>query len=212
MTIDELYEVLGAFKAALETLNDKQKALSDAFNEANASFTERVNSLEHTLFEEIINPANEYIEETNKNARFDEFNSKYGDRFSEFAEPLKALEGDDYDVVRAAFDQYDDFEGEKADEETYVNALVEELGNQLSTIKKSLGLPEDAEVSVEQTEDGETVVTTEDGEVIAAEGEEVSAEGEPEGESEVEDTIGEEAEDDPEEVAAFEEELEKYKD
>lgn len=212
MTIDELYEVLGAFKAALETLNDKQKALSDAFNEANASFTERVNSLEHTLFEEIINPANEYIEETNKNARFDEFNSKYGDRFSEFAEPLKALEGDDYDVVRAAFDQYDDFEGEKADEETYVNALVEELGNQLSTIKKSLGLPEDAEVSVEQTEDGETVVTTEDGEVIAAEGEEVSAEGEPEGESEVEDIIDEEAEDDPEEVAAFEEELEKYKD
>lgn len=218
MTIDELYEVLGAFKAALETLNEKQVALSDAFNEANKTFTERVNKLESTLFDEIINPANEYIEETNKNARFDEFNSKYGDKFGDFAEPLKALEGDDYDVVREAFNQYDDFEGEKPDEEAYVEALVGELHNKLGQIKSSLGIPEDEEIAVEETEDGGAVVTTEDGEVVAStEGDEEDR-GEIEGgdatesEPDVEEEVVDEAEeDDPEEVAAFEKELEEYK-
>ena len=219
MTIDELYEVLGAFKAALETLNEKQVALSDAFNEANKTFTERVNKLESTLFDEIINPANEYIEETNKNARFDEFNSKYGDKFGDFAEPLKALEGDDYDVVREAFNQYDDFEGEKPDEDAYVEALVSELHNKLGQIKSSLGIPADEEIAVEETEDGGTVVTTEDGEVVASteDGEEDhgeiegddATESEPDVEEEV--VVDEAEDDDPEELAAFEKELEEYK-
>ena len=222
MSIDELYEVLGAFKAALETLNDKMKALSDAFNDEKSSLTERVNNLEHTLFEEVINPANEYIEETNKNARFDEFNSKYGDKFGDFAEPLKALEGDDYDVVREAFNQYDDFEGEKPDEDAYVEALVSELHNKLGQIKSSLGIPEDEEIAVEETEDGGAVVTTEDGEVVAStdgedDGEEdhgeIEGDDATESETEVEDVLedGEAEEDDPEEVAAFEKELEEYK-
>lgn len=219
MTIDELYEVLGAFKAALETLNEKQVALSDAFNEANKTFTERVNKLESTLFDEIINPANEYIEETNKNARFDEFNSKYGDKFGDFAEPLKALEGDDYDVVREAFNQYDDFEGEKPDEDAYVEALVSELHNKLGQIKSSLGIPADEEIAVEETEDGGTVVTTEDGEVVASTEDGEENRGEIEGDDatesepdvEVEDVVDEAEEDDPEEVAAFEKELEEYK-
>lgn len=219
MTIDELYEVLGAFKAALETLNEKQVALSDAFNEANKTFTERVNKLESTLFDEIINPANEYIEETNRNARFDEFNSKYGDKFGDFAEPLKALEGDDYDVVREAFNQYDDFEGEKPDEDAYVEALVGELHNKLGQIKSSLGIPADEEIAVEETGDGGAVVTTEDGEVVASTegGEEDRGEieggdaTESEPDVEVEEVVDEAEEDDPEEVAAFEKELEEYK-
>lgn len=219
MTIDELYEVLGAFKAALETLNEKQVALSDAFNEANKTFTERVNKLESTLFDEIINPANEYIEETNKNARFDEFNSKYGDKFGDFAEPLKALEGDDYDVVREAFNQYDDFEGEKPDEDAYVEALVSELHNKLGQIKSSLGIPADEEIAVEETEDGGTVVTTEDGEVVASTEDGEEDHGEIEGDDatesepdvEEEEVVDEAEDDDPEELAAFEKELEEYK-
>ena len=132
---------------------------------------------------------------------------------------MKAFEGDDYDVVREAFNQYDDYEGDKADVDTYVNALVEELGGKLSQIKESLGIPEDTEIAVEQTEDGETVVTTEDGEVVASTDEDEENRGEVEGddatesEPDVEDVLEDgEAEDDPEEIAAFEEELKNYKD
>ena len=212
MTMDELYEVLNAFKTGMETLYQK-------FNEANDTLTERVNKLETTLFDEIINPANQYIDETNKNARFDEFNSKYGEKFNDFAGPLKALEGEDYDVVREAFNQYDDFDGEKPDEDAYVEALVGELANKLSEIKSSLGIPEEEEIAVEETPDGEAVVTTEDGEVVAStEGEEGAGEiegddaTESEPDVEVEEVVDEAEEDDPEEVAAFEKELEEYKD
>lgn len=211
--MDELYEVLNAFKTGMETLYQK-------FNEANDTLTERVNKLETTLFDEIINPANQYIDETNKNARFDEFNSKYGEKFNDFAGPLKALEGEDYDVVREAFNQYDDFDGEKPDEDAYVEALVGELANKLSEIKSSLGIPEDEEIAVEETSDGEAVVTTEDGEVVASTEDGEEDHGEIEGDDatesepdvEVEEVVDEAEEDDPEEVAAFEKELEEYKD
>ena len=214
MTEEQLLQILQAFKAGLEQCAQRIEALTNDFVSVRDEVTEKLNSLETTVFDEIINPANEYIEETNKNARFDEFNSKYGDKFGDFAEPLKALEGDDYDVVREAFNQYDDFEGEKPDEDAYVEALVGELQNKLGQIKSSLGIPEDEEIAVEETEDGGAVVTTEDGDVVASteEGEEEVVE-EPEEEPEVEEiTDDEEAEeDDPEEVAAFEKELEEYK-
>lgn len=209
MTEEQLLQILQAFKAGLEQCAQRIEALTNDFVSVRDEVTEKLNSLETTVFDEIINPANEYIEETNKNARFDEFNSKYGDKFSDFAEPLKALEGDDYDVVREAFNQYDDFEGEKPDEDAYVEALVGELQNKLGQIKSSLGIPEDEEIAVEETEDGGAVVTTEDGEVVAS-----TEDGEEEVEEPAVEEItddGEAEEDDPEEVAAFEKELEKYK-
>lgn len=214
MDENQLMEILQAFKGGIEQCAEQIKTLQTQFDEKEKALSERLNNLEYTLFEEIINPANAYVEETNKNARFDEFNEKYGDRFAEFNEPLKALEGDDYDVVREAFNQYDDYEGEKADVDTYVETLVDELGSQLSQIKEALGVPADTEIAVQETDDGEVEVVTEDGEVVAStdeeSGEEVSEEPVETEEVEITDEDGE-AEDDPEEVAAFEEELENYK-
>lgn len=207
MTEEQLLQILQAFKSGIEQITERVDSLSQEFNAAR----EKLDKLETTVFDEIINPANDYIAEADKNARFEEFNSKYGEKFGDFAEPLKALEGDDYDVVREAFNQYDDFEGEKPEEDAYVEALVGELANKLGQIKSSLGIPEDTEIAVEETEDGGAVVTTEDGEVVASTEGEAAEEPEVEDEVEITDEDGE-AEDDPEEVAAFEEELKNYKD
>lgn len=203
---NELIQVLQQFKQAIDMCMEKIEYLDKMIEDFKEENDERVHALESTLYDEIINPTNEYIEETNRNARFDEFNSKYGDRLRPFNEPLSALEGEDFDIVRSAFDRYDEFEGEKADMDTYVDRLVEEVGKQLEAIKKGLGLPEDAEIEVKQTEDGETVVEVEDEdhgddeEIIASTEDEepMEDEGEP---------LDEEPEDDPEEVKAFEEEL-----
>ena len=203
---NELIQVLQQFKQAIDMCMEKIEYLDKMIEDFKEENDERVHALESTLYDEIINPTNEYIEETNRNARFDEFNSKYGDRLRPFNEPLSALEGEDFDIVRSAFDRYDEFEGEKADMDTYVDRLVEEVGKQLDAIKKGLGLPEDAEIEVKQTEDGETVVEVEDEghgddeEIIASTEDEEPMEDE-------EEPLEEEPEDDPEEVAAFEEEL-----
>ena len=197
---NELWEVLQSFKSALDMVINRVEQMDKMYEEYRDQMDERVHDLESTLYDEIINPTNEYIEETNRNARFDDFNNKYGEQLGSYNDALKVLEGDDFDLTRAAFDRYDNYEGEdRPEEEAYVQALVEEVGNQLDAIKKGLGLPEDAEIEVKQTEDGETVVEVEDeGE---GENEEIIAS------TEGEEPMEEEPEDDPEEVAAFEEEL-----
>lgn len=205
---NELIQVLQQFKQAIDMCMEKIEYLDKMIEDFKEENDERVHALESTLYDEIINPTNEYIEETNRNARFDEFNSKYGDRLRPFNEPLSALEGEDFDIVRSAFDRYDEFEGEKADMDTYVDRLVEEVGKQLEAIKKGLGLPEDAEIEVKQTEDGKTVVEVED--EGHGDDEEIIASTEDEGSDEEgydEEVSDEEPEDDPEEVKAFEEEL-----
>lgn len=202
MNEQEIYAYLNTLRDAVLQLVDRVKELEKKVDDSIASTDKKVNDLTSTVYDEIINPANEYIAGQEKEARFDDFNEKYGEKLRPFNEDLSALEGDDFDVVREAFDKYDDFEGDKMGEDEYVEALVEQLGDKLSSIKAALGVPEDTEIAVEQTEDGETVVTTEDGGVVAStEGEATEGEAPEEGE----------AEDDPEEVAAFEEELKNLK-
>lgn len=202
--IQQYYQELSEHITAVEKKVDDGLAENDR----------QINELRTTVYDEIINPANEYIAGQEKEARFADFNDKYGDKLRPFNEDLSILEGSDFDAVRSAFDQYDGYEGEnKMEEDAFVDALVEELGNKLSTIKQKLGVPEDTEIAVQETGDGEVEVVTEDGEVVA------SSDGEEKPEEDVttvevteepEEEDGEK-EDDPDELAAFEEELKNYK-
>ena len=55
---------------------------------------ERMHKIESTLYDEIINPTKAYIDETNKkNARFEDFNSKYGEKLGAFNDSLSAIDG-----------------------------------------------------------------------------------------------------------------------
>lgn len=205
---DEVMKGVEYVKQVEKKVDDFIKSTDQRFSEND----EKLNDLRSTVYEEIIDPANAYIDEMDRNERFNSFNEKYGEKLRPFNDTLSVLEGDDFDVVRSAFDQYDNFDGEKVGEEDYVEALVDELGNTIQKIKQGLGVPEDTEITVEQTEDGETVVATEDGEVIASEGgdeepETPAEESEDEDEGESEEEPG----DDPEEIAAFEEELKNIK-
>jgi len=202
--IQQYYQELSEHITAVEKKVDDGLAENDR----------QINELRTTVYDEIINPANEYIAGQEKEARFADFNDKYGDKLRPFNEDLSILEGSDFDAVRSAFDQYDGYEGEdKMDEDAFVDALVGELGNKLSEIKHKLGVPEDTEIAVQETGDGDVEVVTEDGEVVASsDGEEkpevttVEVTEKPEEEEEEG-----EKEDDPDELAAFEEELKNYK-
>jgi hypothetical protein len=214
---NELFEVLQAFKGALDYLMDKVDQLDKMYEDYRDQTDERVHKIESTLYDEIINPTKAYIDETNKNARFDDFNSKYGEKLGAFNKNLSAIDGEDVDLTKAAFDRYDSLpEEERPDADAYVESIISEVGSQIEAIKESLGLPEDAEVSVTQDENGETVVEA-DGEVVATENEEAIPEEAPveENDTNIEDgskeAEDEELEDNPDEVAAFEEELKNYK-
>ena len=109
-------------------------------------------------------------------------------------------------------------EDDRPDADAYVESIISEVGSQIESIKKSLGLPDDAEVTVTQDENGETVVEA-DGEVVATDEGEAPAEEAPaeENDTNIEDGSKEaeedeeDEEDSPEDIAAFEEELKNYK-
>ena len=210
----ELYGVLQAFKGALDFLINKVDDMDKMYEDYRNQSDERMHKLESTLYDEIINPTKAYIDETNKNARFEDFNSKYGEKLGAFNDSLSAIDGEDVDLTRSAFDKYDSLpEEDRPDEEAYVESIISEVGSQIDAIKKGLGLPDDAEVTVTQDADGNTTVEA-DGEVVSTEGaEDAPAE---ETDTNIEDGSKEVAEEDededsPEEVAAFEEELKNYK-
>lgn len=210
----ELYEVLQAFKGALDFLINKVDEMDKMYEDYRDQSDERIHKLESTLYDEIINPTKAYIDETNKNARFEDFSSKYGDKLGAFNDSLSAIDGEDVDLTKSAFDKYDSLpEEDRPDEEAYVESIISEVGSQIDAIKKGLGLPDDAEVTVTQDEDGNTTVEA-DGEVVASENtEEVATEEETDTNNDdgSEKVAEENEEDDPEEVAAFEEELKNYK-
>lgn len=225
MNEEEIINYLRSLRDAIVEGAETIKNLEKKVDEYISANDEKVNELKSTLYEQVIDPANEYIAEMDRNDRFDQFNERHGEKLSPFNEELSALEGDDFDIVRTAFDAYDSYEGDdKMDEDEYVEQLIEQVGQKLSDIKEKLGIPADTDVAVQETEDGGAEVVTEDGEVVASTdgeeeesleekyGDEVTEDGEDEeDEEEVEIADASEVEDDPEEVAAFEEELKNQK-
>lgn len=161
---NELYDVLSQFKDAIDFLKAENDGLKEQLDAAN----NRMGELENTLFEKIIKPT----EAATNEAAFNEFHEKYGERLDPYNEKLRALEGDDsLDLSREAFNGFKDYsapEGmEPYTEAEYVDALIEQVNQQIDTIKEKLGLPEDSKTEVVEDENGNIEVIN-DGEVVMA--------------------------------------------
>lgn len=210
MNENEIYEILESYRQALDFLVEKV----DGIVQENMAMKEQLGGLEQVLYEGILSPAKEAIDSAEREDRFEDFNSKYGEQLGGYNGQLAPIEGEDFDLTRTAFDNYDSIpDEEKPDSDEYVNALIAQVDEQINHIKEAFGLPADAEVEVKQDEDGNTEISA-DGEPIASEG--TSEEGEKEVEKPLEEKSeeGEKEEeekvDDPEEIAALEEELKGY--
>lgn len=191
----QLNEILASYRDAINALIERADAQDDMIK----ATREKAESLEHLVFDEVINPAKQAMEDEIYNAGLEDFSNRYGEKLGGYNDKLKAIEGEDFDIMKQAYDGYNSIEGEKPDEEIYVDELVKVVDKQLDDIREKLGLPEDAEVSVKQDENGDTTVEVD--------GKEVSTEGESET-----DVVTEETEEtNPEELAELEKELLAYK-
>ena len=127
--------------------------------------------------------------EFNYNKGLEGFKERNSAALSPYYEKLKKLNGDDFDLDKSAYDEYNnDFSD--IEEATYVTQLVSEIDNKLAKLKEAL---DDDHVMVESDGD-ETKVETHD-EVI----ETPSADADTEAEDESED----------DEIAEFEKELDE---
>ena len=208
----QLNEILASYRDAINALIERVDA-QDGMIQA---VREKAEGTERLIFDEVINPAKAEMEKQIYNAGLEDFTNKYGEKLNGYNDKLRPIEGEDFDIMKQAYDGYNSIEGEKPDEAMYVDELVKVVDKQLDDIRAAIGAPANAEVAVKQDEDGETTVEVDGQEV--KEVSEDSEEPEDSDKTEVKETEETEEteikdsdeESDPEELAALEEELLKY--
>lgn len=195
----QLNEILASYRDAINALIERVDA-QDGMIQA---VREKAENTERLIFDEVINPAKAEMEQQMYNAGLEDFTNRYGEKLSGYNDKLRPIEGEDFDIMKQAYDGYNSIEGEKPDEAMYVDELVKVVDKQLDDIRTAIGAPADAEVAVKQDENGETTVEVD--------GKEVSDAPEAKAEETEETEIAESGEEsDPDELAALEEELLKY--
>lgn len=202
----QLNEILASYRDAINALIER----ADAQDGMIQAVREKAESTERLIFDEVINPAKAEMEKQIYNAGLEDFTNKYGEKLNGYNDKLRPIEGEDFDIMKQAYDGYNSIEGEKPDEAMYVDELVKTVDKQLDDIRAAIGAPANAEVEVKQDENGETTV-----EVDGQEIKEVSEDSEESDKTEVKETEETEIKDsdeesDPDELAALEEELLKY--
>lgn len=205
----QLNEILASYRDAINALIER----ADAQDGMIQAVREKAESTERLIFDEVINPAKAEMEKQIYNAGLEDFSNKYGEKLNGYNDKLRPIEGEDFDIMKQAYDGYNSIEGEKPDEAEYINELVKVVDKQLDDIRAAIGAPANAEVEVKQDENGETSVEV-DGQEIKEDSEDSENSDKPEvketeetEETEIKDS---DEESDPDELAALEEELLKY--
>lgn len=115
---------------------EKLNGIFEKYSKLMQETLDRVDAMEDVLYNKIIKPAETLENDYNTGLRRDEFKSKYADKLSPFNDKLKAIEGDDFDLVEKAFGDFDAIEGEKNGDE-YVEKLIAKVQSQLDKISKA---------------------------------------------------------------------------
>ncbi len=119
----------------------------------------------------------------------DGWKAKHGEKLGKYADALKALNGDDFDIINASYDEYNS-EYKDVDEDEYIASLLANLDGVLDKLRGALG---EDKVEVESDEDKTEIVNHEDVAEVSDEPAEEPKEEEP-----AEDKAEEEAEAEPE--------------
>ena len=208
MDEQKLNEILTSYRDAINALIERM----DAQDEMVKAVVEKVDGLDHLIFDEVINPAKEAMDQSIYETGLNDFGNRYKDKLASYNEKLRPIEGEDFDIVKQAYDGYNSIEGEKPDEAMYVDELIKVVDKQLEDIRSAIGAPADAEVAVKQDENGETVVEVDGKEVSEESVEEKPAESaDSSADESAEVSDSDEEETNPEELAALEKELLAYK-
>lgn len=193
---EQILAIIDALTKDVQLAHEEIANLRAEMAEHDKKNNEQIQNLNHTVFDLILEPCQQAMDEAEYNGRFEEFKSKYGEQFAPYVEDIKFIERKpDFDLEKAAFDGLETWEGERPDEAQYVTEFVEYIKNQVEEFKKRFGTLPDVDVKID----------TEGGEV-----KEVKAEGNEAGTEETTETVEEDSEevmDSPEEIAELEKQL-----
>lgn len=193
---EQILAIIDALTKDVQLAHEEIANLRAEMAEHDKKNNEQIQNLNHTVFDLILEPCQQAMDEAEYNGRLEEFKSKYGEQFAPYIEDVKFIERKpDFDLEKAAFDGLETWEGERPDEAQYVTEFVEHIKNQVEEFKKRFGALPDVDVKID----------TEGGEV-----KEVKAEDNAPEATETTETVEEDSEevmDSPEEIAELEKQL-----
>lgn len=203
----QLNEILSSYRDAIEALIER----IDLQDKAVQMLSDKYDSVDKLIYDEVLNPATEAMNQYKYDFGLKGFGERYKDKFEGYNDKLRPIEGQDFDIVKQAYDDYNNYEGEKPEEAAYVDELIKQVDIQLDNIRQAIGAPEDAEVTITDYGEGEPELKVEEPhdetEIVTEDiSEEVPVEAEV-----IEISDGEDGESDPEELKKLEEELLAYK-
>ena len=151
----------------------------------------------------ILNTVDESEKKYKHDKGLEEFTERNGEALGKYSDKLKQLNGDDFDLMSAAFDEYtNDFSD--IEESTYVAQLVSEIDSKIAKLKEALG---EDDIEIHSNDEGKTEVNAHDTKI---ETENTEAE-EPKEEKEEKEEEAEEDDAEAEFVKELEEDYDKYK-
>lgn len=112
---------------------------------------------QEALFDRMEAFLNDYAKADNEfqtNQRKSNWNNKFGERFAPYSDKLKQLNGDDFDIMNASFDEYEKEYSDLSDDE-YCDALENNIKATLQRIWPEAE-PEKVEQAVEEVKEAVT--------------------------------------------------------
>lgn len=152
-----------------EDISEKLDMLIAAVQEVAAkvdAHDQQLQELDSVIYDGLIGPANEALAQNEYDNALSDFRAKYAEKLGPYESITKAVEGEDFDVYKAAFDGYNDGDYDVSVDE-YIDKVTGSLTAQIQTIKEVVAevedvKPEDVHVEVEGTnENGEPKVDVE---------------------------------------------------
>ena len=153
---EEIYKVLENYKNVIDMLMNEIDSLKEQLRQMDA----KIDNTNSVLYNDILDPAKEAMDSYQKEVRFDDFNSKYGERLGSHNDVLRKIEHDpDFDLTRTAFENYESGGKEAGySDEEYVEALEKSVISQIDEMKSAFGIADDATVEVVSDGNGEEEV------------------------------------------------------
>lgn len=152
-------EILENYKQAISEIIEYQKHLANEITE-----------IKTAIMDELINPIKDEYAQFEHDTALSDFRCKYAEKLDGFNDKLKTLEGEDFDIVEKAFDDFN-ARTDGMGEDEYVEKLASHIQEQLNKIGEAFGVkPEEIEEVKVETSDGEEVkAEVEDGQVVEVE-------------------------------------------
>ena len=154
------------------------------------SLRAELNDLKDLVHKGIIEPIEKDYNDRKRKEAQDIWNERYGERLKPYVDRMKAIDGDDFDLMTSSYDAWNETD---MDSDEWVDLLIKQLDESLDPIAKAFGVAK---------EDLDATIEIENGEV-----KDIVADTEPEEEVETEEVAEESSEEPSEEETPAEEEL-----